>query len=134
MNNKSNIQFVTCVPRNKFYCAYYLNNMPEAHSMKYDDLFHFLVNLCPKLSAQINELLLVLHLPLILDVNNNTVQRLEFDFSSERDRAKFENRRKEYKNVLKQYRNNPTKQTLKKQFKFFDSFFNNMFKKNPYEK
>lgn len=56
MENKSAIQTVLVIPRNKSYSSYFINGNPEEHAMKYQDLQEYLIDLVPQRAGKIVEL------------------------------------------------------------------------------
>jgi len=119
-----NIKFVFVLPRNKFYCSYTLNDNTELHSKKYDDMYQFLVNLLPKKSNEINKLLLYLHKPFFVDIINNKVEELKFDFTQELSKLRGKLRSYNMSQIIGEInKKNIEKIPFSKQQRKFDSFF-----------
>ena len=81
--SEQTIKFIFVQPRNKFYAQYMINDNQEVHTMKYDDLFNFIVKMIPSQSGQLRDMFDRFR-SFFVSVEDGVIEELIFDFPTER--------------------------------------------------
>ena len=118
------------MPRNKLVAQFQLNNEPNIRSMRYDDLYDYLINLLPSKSKEIYDYLIVYHKSFFLDIIKGEIKDISFDTNKEVQELKKNIRSHSMHNignVVKKNRkikkNKEIKKALKNENKQIDSLF-----------
>jgi len=74
------IEYVLVIPRTVRYVNYLINDSPEMHSKKNNDMYSFLVNLVPSKAKEIKHLLSIFH-SMIVKVTTEEIQELVFSYT-----------------------------------------------------